>query len=82
MAYGMRKVDKRGNWIFETGVRDADLTKLDDRRYMHVDAPRELGGQIQQVFTLEFPEEAVDSEVDSDSLEKTILQFDMETPAS
>ncbi|MBC2605098.1 hypothetical protein [Pelagicoccus albus] len=79
-ALGMCKVDKRGNWIFETGVRNADITELGDAKFMYVDNPQEFGGSIQQVFTISFPEEASDIEVGTDAFGKTVFTFDMQTP--
>ena len=80
-ALGMCKVDKRGVWIFETGVRGADITDLGDRKYIYVDSPSEFGGQIQQIFTISFPEEASEIRLDSNAYGKTVFTFDMQTPS-
>lgn len=77
-AYGVCKVDKRGNWILETDDKDVDLTKIDDRKYMYVNSPVEFGGQVVQTTTIEFPKEADGIKVDEDAYGKTIFKFDME----
>lgn len=76
-AYGVCKVDKKGNWILETDDKDIDLTKLTDNKYMYVASPPEFGGQLQQTTIIEFPTEAADIEIDKDTFGKTIFEFDM-----
>jgi hypothetical protein len=76
-AYGVCKVDKKGNWILETDDKDVDLTELGEGKYMYVSSPLEFGGQIQQTTIIQFPKESTDIEVDEDALGKTIFQFEM-----
>ena len=81
-AYGVCKIDKRGEWSFETDEKDVNLTKLTDTKYMMVSSPPEYGGQLQQTFIINFPEEATDIEVDEDSYGKTVFEFKMQEPSS
>ncbi len=81
-AFGVCKIDKRGNWSFETDEKDANLTKLTDTKYMLVSSPLEYGGQLQQTFIINFPEEASEIEVEEDSYGKTLFEFKMEDPTS
>ena len=76
-AYGVCKVDKRGKWILETDAKNIDLTELSERKFMFVQSPAELGGQIQQTTLLEFPEEAQNIKIEKDAFGKTVLKFDM-----
>ncbi|MEM7103281.1 MAG: hypothetical protein AAF502_09140 [Bacteroidota bacterium] len=76
-AYGVCKVDKRGNWYLETDEKDVDLTELTEHKYMYVASPLEFGGQIQQTTMIEFPEEAEGIKVDEDAYGKTVFEFDM-----
>ncbi len=78
MAYGVCEVDKRGNWTIDTDQKDANLTEITDHKYMLVSTPPELGGNIQQTFTIDFPEAAKNIKVDKDTFGKTIFKFDME----
>jgi hypothetical protein len=79
-GYGVCKVDKKGNWIFETDEKNADITELTERKYMLVSSPEEFGGQIQQTYIVEFPEEAKSIEIEKDAFGKTMFEFDMEKP--
>lgn len=79
-AYGACDIDKRGKWIVETDQKDANLTKITDHKYMLVSSPMEYGGALQQTFTIEFPEDATDIEVDKDALGNSIFKFEMESP--
>lgn len=81
MAYGVCKIDKRGKWAFETDEKDANLTELTRTKYMLVSSPPEYGGQLQQTFIVNFPEEASEIEVDEDSYGKTVFEFKMEEPS-
>lgn len=81
-AYGVCKIDKRGKWSLETDEKDVNLTKLTDNKYMLVSSPPEYGGQLQQTFIINFPEEATDIEVDEDSYGKTVFEFKMQEPSS
>ncbi|MEO0470203.1 MAG: hypothetical protein AAF206_11320 [Bacteroidota bacterium] len=80
-AYGVCKVDKRGNWVLETDDKDVDLTELTDHKFMYVNSPAEYGGQLQQTTIVEFPEEAQAIKVDEDAYGKTVFKFDMEGDA-
>lgn len=77
-AYGVCKVDKKGKWILETDAKDIEITELTARKYMFVNSPAELGGQIQQTTMVEFPEAASQIEIDKDAFGKTVFEFDME----
>lgn len=80
-AYGVCKIDKRGNWSFETDEKDANLTELTKTKYMLVSSPPEYGGQLQQTFIVNFPEEAFEIEVDEDSYGETVFEFKMKEPS-
>ncbi|MEZ4792202.1 MAG: hypothetical protein R2783_01610 [Gelidibacter sp.] len=77
-AYGVCQVDKRGNWTIDTDQKNANLTKLTDHKYMLVSSPPELGGTVQQTFTVEFPEAAKDIKIDKDAFGNSIFKFEME----
>lgn len=81
-AYGTCKIDKRGNWILETDQKKAQLTKLTDYKYMLVSSPPEFGGNIQQTFIIEFPNEANNIKTDTDAFGQSIFKFKMNTPSS
>ncbi len=81
-AYGICKIDKRGQWSLETDEKDAHLTELNDRKYMLVSNPLEFGGSLQQTIIVNFPKEATAIKVDKDSYGKTIFEFDMKTSSS
>lgn len=76
-AYGVCKVDKRGNWILETDDKNVQLTELTERKYMYVASPPEMGGQVQQTYMIEFPEAAQNIEVEEDAFGQTVFEFDM-----
>lgn len=81
-AYGVCEINKRGVWSIETDQKDANVTELTDHKYMLVSSPMELGGAVQQTFTINFPSEATDIKVDKDSLGNSIFEFDMNNTAS
>ncbi len=81
-AYGVCEIDKRGTWTLKTDQTEANLTELSDRSYMLVSSPPEFGGNIQQTYTVNFPESAKDIEVDKDAFGETVFNFQMENPAS
>ena len=81
-AYGVCKIDKRGNWILETDDRNIDLTKLDERKYMYINSPVEFGGKIKQTTTIQFPDEATDIQIGADPYGKTIFKFHVEESAA
>ncbi|MBK7107954.1 MAG: hypothetical protein IPH61_02060 [Bacteroidetes bacterium] len=76
-AYGVCKVDKRGNWILETDDKNIDLTELNEKEYMYVTSPLEFGGQVQQSNFIRFPKESSNIKIDKDALGKTIFKFEM-----
>ncbi len=80
-AYGVCEINKRGVWTIDTDQKNANLTKLTDYKYMLVSSPEEFGGTIQQTFTISFPPEAENIEVDKDALGNSIFKFDMENSA-
>lgn len=76
-AYGACKVDKRGNWVLDTDQKNANITTLTEHKYILVSSPPELGGNVQQTFTIEFPEEAHNIKIDKDAYGKTHFKFQM-----
>lgn len=81
-ALGVCKIDKRGKWSFETGQKNANVTELTDHKFMLVSSPPELGGAIQQTYTVEFPDEAKKVKLDKDSFGESVFQFEMNGPTS
>lgn len=76
-AYGACKIDRRGNWTLDTDQKNANITSLNDHKHILVSSPPELGGNVQQTFTIEFPEEAHNIKIDTDAYGKTIFKFKM-----
>lgn len=81
-AYGVCKINKRGQWIMDTDQKNAQLTELTEHKYMLVSSPPEFGGTVQQTYIIEFPEEAQDIKIDKDSFGKSIFEFEMDNPSS
>ncbi len=81
-ALGVCKIDKRGKWSFETGQKNANVTELTDHKFMLVSSPPELGGAIQQTYTVEFPDEAKKVKLEKDSFGESVFQFEMNGPTS
>ena len=81
-AYGVCEINKRGKWIVDTDQKNAQLTELTTHKYMLVSSPPEYGGQLQQTFIIELPEDAKGIKIDKDAFEKTIFRFDMDAPSS
>lgn len=81
-AYGVCKINKRGQWMMDTDQKDAQLTELTDHKFMLVSSPPEFGGTLQQTYIIEFPEAANDIKVDKDSFGKSIFEFKMDNPSS
>jgi hypothetical protein len=81
-AYGVCKINKRGQWIMDTDQKDAQVTELTDHKFMLVSSPIEFGGTLQQTYIIEFPEAASDIKVDKDSFGKSIFEFEMDNPSS
>ena len=77
-AYGACEVDKRGNWTLATEQKNANVTELTSHKYLLVSSPPELGGTVQQTFTIEFPEEAKNIKIDKDAYGKSVFKFQME----
>lgn len=77
-AYGACDVDKRGNWTLDTEQKNANVTELTSHKYMLVSSPPELGGTVQQTFTIEFPEEAQNIKIDKDAYQKSVFKFQMD----
>ncbi|GGG27175.1 hypothetical protein GCM10011344_29930 [Dokdonia pacifica] len=80
-AYGVCKIDKRGNWIIELEEKDTQLTELDSHKYMLVNSPPEYGGQMQQTFMITLPETANNIKTAKDAYGKDIFKFTMEDPS-
>ena len=81
-AYGVCEIDKRGNWIMDTDQKDAQLTEITKHKYMLVSSPPEFGGNLQQTYVIEFPEEAKDIKVDKNAFGKSVFEFKMDNPSS
>lgn len=79
-AYGVCEINKRGKWTVETDQKNANLTELTEHKYMLVSSPPELGGTVQQTFTIEFPGEATNIKVDKDAFGESVFTFEMEDP--
>lgn len=77
-AYGMCKIDKRGRWIIETDQKKAQITELTDHKYMLVSSPPELGGNVQQTYIIEFPDQAQDIKIETDTFGQSIFEFKMQ----
>src|SRR5690606_6780485 len=76
-AYGACEVDKRGKWTLDTEQKNANVTELTDHKYMLVSSPPELGGTVQQTYTIEFPEEEHDIKLEKDAYGKSVFEFEM-----
>lgn len=81
-AYGACEVDKRGNWTIDTDQKNANVTELTDHKFMLVSSPPELGGNVQQTYTIEFPEEAENIKIDKDAYGKSVFKFKMENSSA
>lgn len=81
-AYGVCKIDKRGRWIMETDQKNAQVTELSKNKYMLISSPPEFGGNLQQTYIVEFPNEANSIKVDKDSFGKSVFHFKMDHPSS
>lgn len=81
-AYGVCQIDKRGRWILDTDQKNAQLTELTSHKYMLVSSPPEYGGNLQQTYIIEFPEESNNIKVDKDAFGKSIFEFKMDNPSS
>jgi len=80
-AYGVCEIDKRGTWSIDTDQESAQLTELDEHKYMFVSSPPEWGGQVQQTYLINLPETATNVKVDKNAFGRDIFKFDMEAPA-
>ena len=81
-AYGVCEINKRGKWIVDTDQKNAQLTELTKTKYMLVSSPPEYGGNLQQTFIVELPQDAKKIKIDKDAYGKSIFEFDMEAPSS
>jgi len=81
-AYGACEINKRGKWIVDTEQKDAQLTELTETKYMLVSSPPEFGGQLQQTFIIELPENAKKIKTEKNAYGKTVFEFDMDAPSS
>ncbi len=81
-AYGVCEINKRGVWTIDTDQKNANLTELTEHKYMLVSTPPDMGGTVQQTFTIEFPEEAQNIKIDKDAFGSSIFKFDMENSTS
>ncbi|MEO1030200.1 MAG: hypothetical protein AAFX55_02290 [Bacteroidota bacterium] len=81
-AYGVCEINKRGKWIVDTDQKDAQLTELTETKYMLVSSPPEYGGQLQQTFIIELPENAKKIKTEKNAYGKSVFEFDMDPPSS
>ena len=79
-AYGLCKINKKGKWIIETDQKNAQITELDDGKYMLMSNPAD--GLGQQTYLIEFPDEAKKIKIDEDAFGQTIFKFDMNNSTS
>lgn len=79
-AYGVCDIDKRATWTLDVDQENAQLTKLNESKYMFVSSPEEFGRQIQQNYTINFPENAQDIKVDKNAFGRDIFKFKMKAP--
>ena len=76
-AYGVCEINKRGKWIVDTDQKNAQLTELTKNKYMLVSSLSEYGGQLQQTYIIELPENAKKIKTDKDAFGKSIFEFEM-----
>ncbi|MBV7269879.1 hypothetical protein [Winogradskyella luteola] len=81
-AYGVCEINKRGKWMVDTEQKNAQLTELADNKYMLVSSPPEYGGNLQQTYIIELPQDAKNIKIDKDAFGKSVFEFDMEPPSS
>lgn len=75
-GYGVCEIDKKGKWIINTDQKDAEITDMNNNKYMLVSQPDPNVGQV--MMTLQFPEEAKKIKQDKDAFGKSIFTFKME----
>ncbi|WP_282040773.1 hypothetical protein [Winogradskyella flava] len=80
-AYGACEINKRGKWLVDTDQKNAQLTELTENKYMLVSSPPEFGGNLQQTFIIELPEDAKNIKTDKDAFGKSVFEFDMDAPS-
>lgn len=81
-AYGLCKINKKGKWSIDTDQKNAQITKIDDHKYLLNSSPMEFGGQIQQTYVIDFPEEANSIEVEKDAYGQTVFEFKMDNSST
>lgn len=81
-AFGVCDIDKRGTWTLDVDQENAQLTELSDTKYMFVSSPEEFGGQIQQMYTINLPENATNIKVDKNAFGRDIFKFKMDAPGT
>jgi len=81
-ALGVCDIDKRGKWTLDVDQENAQLTELSDTKYMFVSSPEEFGGQIQQTYIINLPENAANIKVDKNAVGRDIFKFTMEAPGT
>ncbi|WP_299367732.1 hypothetical protein [Winogradskyella sp.] len=81
-AYGACEINKRGKWVVDTDQKNAQLTELAENKYMLVSSPPEYGGNLQQTFIIELPNDAKNIKTDNNAFGKTVFEFDMDPPSS
>jgi hypothetical protein len=79
-APGICKVDKKGRWMLTTDQKNAQITELGDGKFMMVQSPKELGGNVQQTTMITFPDDASDIRLEKDPFGKSVFQFEMDEP--
>lgn len=81
-AYGVCDIDKRGTWTIDIDQENATLTTLSDHKYMFVSSLEEFGGQLQQNYIINLPENAENIKVDKNAFGRDIFKFKMSSQVS
>jgi len=79
-AYGVCEIDKRGNWTLDVDQENAQLTELTETKYMFSSSPSEFGGQVQQNYTINLPENAKNIKVSQNAFGNDVFKFKMDAP--
>jgi len=79
-AYGVCEIDKRGNWTLDVDQENAQLIELTETKYMFSSSPSEFGGQVQQNYTINLPENAKNIKVSQNAFGNDVFKFKMDAP--
>ena len=75
-GYGVCEIDKKGKWIINTDQKNAEITDMNNNKYMLVSQPEPNSGQV--MMTLQFPDEANKIKQDKDAFGNSIFSFKMD----